>query len=96
MSIGQYLVEQGYTKRAPALQQEATDTHLSLDDSPDARGMAIYNLACFQALSGEADRAPINLREALGLAPRLIDWSKQDPDLASLRSDARYQALYSR
>lgn len=92
--IGQYLVEHGYAQRALSLQQEATDTLLTLDDSPDMRGMTIYNLACFQALLGESEQALENLREALGLSPRLIDWSKKDPDLVSLRSDPKYQALY--
>ena len=55
---------------------------------------ARYNLACFYALSGQIEPALSELREALRLRPDLIEWSKQDPDLAVLRAEPAYQALY--
>ncbi len=63
-------------------------------DWPEQYGMARYNLACFYALSGQTELALSELREALQLRPRLIEWSQQDPDLASLRAEPAYQALY--
>ena len=63
-------------------------------DWPEQYGNARYNLACFYALSGQIDLALAELRAALQLRPNLIEWSKQDTDLASLRGEPAYQALY--
>ncbi len=63
-------------------------------DWPEQYGIARYNLACFYALSGQTELALSELREALQLRPNLIEWSKQDPDLAALRAEPAYQALY--
>jgi len=62
-------------------------------DWPEQYGAARYNLACFYALNGQTDQAINELREALRLRPDLLDWSKQDTDLVSLRDSAAYQAL---
>ena len=64
-------------------------------DWPEWYGTARYNLACFYALSGQNDQAIYELRAALQLRPDLLEWSRQDTDLASLRDAAAYQALYS-
>jgi tetratricopeptide (TPR) repeat protein len=61
---------------------------------PEWDGAARYNLACFYALSGQIDKAVPELREALRLRPDLLEWSKQDTDLAALRDDPAYQALH--
>jgi len=36
------------------------------------------------------------LGEALRLNPDLTEWSKQDPDFASIREEPAYRSLYSR
>jgi DinB superfamily len=59
-------------------------------------GYAIYNLGCFYALNGETDRAIAAVGEALPLIPSLVEWSKQDTDLDSLREIPAFQALYSK
>ena len=56
--------------------------------------MVRYNLACYYALAGETARAIETLRDALHLHPDLLGWSKEDTDLASLRDDPNYKALY--
>ena len=63
-------------------------------DLPEWHGSARYNLACFYALSGHTDKAIRELRAALQLRPDLLEWSKQDTDLASLRDDPAYLLLY--
>jgi tetratricopeptide (TPR) repeat protein len=63
-------------------------------DWPERYGAARYNLACFYALGGQKEKALRELREALQLRPDLIEWSKRDADLDSLRNDPAYQALY--
>jgi tetratricopeptide (TPR) repeat protein len=64
-------------------------------DLPQRYGTARYNLACFYALSGQLDKAISELREALQLRPDLLEWSKQDTDLDSLRDQPAFQALYA-
>jgi hypothetical protein len=63
-------------------------------DWPEQYGIARYNLACFYALSGQTELALSELREALQLRPDLIEWSKQDTDLAALRNEPEYPSLY--
>ena len=91
--LAAYLVDHGRKEQALKMQEDATRTLLTLDDDPEWQGIAVYNLACVQALLGDRDQALANLREALNLAPTLVPWSKEDPDLASLRPDPRFQAL---
>jgi hypothetical protein len=66
-----------------------------LGDSPRMRGLGLYNVACVYATTGKPEKALPLLREALPLHPRLFEWSKQDPDLDSLRDHPEYQALYA-
>jgi len=61
-------------------------------DWPELYGAARYNLACFLAISGQTALAVAELREALLLRPDLIEWSKQDTDLNSLRGEPASQA----
>ncbi|HTP10627.1 MAG TPA: DinB family protein [Anaerolineae bacterium] len=67
----------------------------AIADWPEQYGRARYNLACFYALSGQVDKAVSELCEALYLRPDLLEWSKQDADLISLRSHEGYRALYA-
>lgn len=68
---------------------------VEVSDDPGWRGTQLYNVACIRALSGQTQQAIADLRAGLQLAPSLIDWSKEDPDLDSLRDDPAYQALYA-
>ena len=54
-----------------------------------------YNLACVYALSGLKDKALPALKEAFALNPGLLEWSKQDSDLNSLRQEPEFLALFS-
>lgn len=71
------------------------DRLLAVSDDPAWRGPVLYNLACLYALSGSTQLAIKQLKEALRLAPNLIEWSQQDSDLDSLRDEPAYQALYN-
>lgn len=59
-------------------------------------GYAIYNLGCFYARRGETAQAIAAVAEALPLIPSLVEWSKQDSDLDSLRDIPAFQALYNK
>jgi tetratricopeptide (TPR) repeat protein len=87
-------VERGERDVATQIQETAAELLASLDDSPNWRGVTIYNLACHYALSGEREKAIAKLGEALQLNPDLTEWSKQDPDFASIREEPAYRSLY--
>lgn len=56
-------------------------------------GLALYNLACAEALQGDGDAALAHLRDALDAAPVLVDNAKEDEDFTSIREDPRFAAL---
>jgi tetratricopeptide (TPR) repeat protein len=89
--LAQFYVDRGELERANRLQEEVTAL---LEASLEDRHVARYNLACYYAQSGQPARALTELARALKLNPDLIEWSKQDADLDSLRDDPAYQALY--
>jgi len=55
--------------------------------------LAWYNLACYQALAGEADAALSSLAQALRLDPELVGRAQRDADLDPLRDDPRFGSL---
>lgn len=89
--LAQLYAGRGELERANQLQLEVTAL---LEEIPEERRAARYNLACYYALSGQQTQALAELAVALKLNPDLVDWSRQDSDLDSLRDDPRYQALY--
>ncbi len=62
-----------------------------LADWPDHPTLR-YQLACYEALAGEPDRALEHLRSAFGRDARLREWAEQDADLDSLRARPDYPA----
>jgi hypothetical protein len=76
------------------LQVQSATVLGGLDESPDWQGTLIYNLACYYAINGQREKALDSLRQSLQMNPNLVEWSKQDSDLNSLRSDPEYLALY--
>ena len=57
---------------------------------------AHYNLACSLALSKRRADALRSLQKAVSLGYDDADWMQQDPDLASLKKDARFVELLSK
>ncbi|MEO5951608.1 MAG: DinB family protein [Chloroflexia bacterium] len=89
----QYYLETGDVKRAQAVRQAAVDTARTLIEVTDPFGFMVYNLGAFYAKTGEPDLAFASIREALERVPRLREWSREDPDLESLRDKPDFQAL---
>jgi hypothetical protein len=58
-------------------------------------GYAIYNLGCYYARTGKIAQAIAAVGEALPLIPSLVEWSKQDSDLDSVREIPAFQELYT-
>ena len=61
---------------------------------PEDAGVC-YNVACLLALEGERDDAIAHLERAFRVGFARRDWIERDPDLDSLRSDPRFEAMLS-
>ena len=96
MHLGPILIERGEKEYATELQEKTAKLLGELDKSQNWQGLVRYNLACHYALAGETETAIEKLREALERNPELTEWSKEDPDLASIREEPGYKALYSK
>ena len=57
---------------------------------------ALYNAACFFALSGDATRALDLLERLVDLGGGFRDWTDRDSDLTSLRDKPRFREILSR
>ena len=64
-------------------------TMVFLPDNPSL----LYDLACLEALQGNADDALEHLRTAFEQQPRFKEYAAKDPDLDSLRDDPRFADL---
>ena len=60
-----------------------------LERHPDNPNV-LYNLACCEALAGRRDDALAHLVRAAELDPRVVEWAREDSDLASIREDDRF------
>ena len=95
LHISRYYLEKGETVLATQLEKGLAALMAEVDDSPEWRGLLVYNLACFQAVTGEKAKAIDLLAEALELIPGMKDYSKQDPDLDAIRQEPGYEALFT-
>ncbi len=83
----------GQAARGNQLMEEVTRKLLSLDESSRWQGQSIYNLACYYTQAGEKEKAIENLRQAFALSPDMIEWSREDADLISIRDEPEFLAL---
>ena len=79
---------------AVQLQEKLLEAAHRADLPPETVGVVLYNQACFFATHDWPEKALALLPEALRLRPTLVEWSKHDSDLDSLRADPHFQALY--
>jgi tetratricopeptide (TPR) repeat protein len=84
--LGYWHDERGEPDQSEAAALWAHD--LAKKNSPDdgQRGTADYNLGCFYAVRGRAEKAIPYLRSGIELNPSLREWAKTDSDLDSIRS----------
>ena len=87
-------MQRGDRETAELLQEKLLQAMRGADLPPGTTGVMLYNQACFYATNGWPEKALAMLPEALRLRPTLLEWSKHDSDLDSLRADPRFQALY--
>lgn len=55
-----------------------------------------YNLACSYSLLKDIENALKNLRKAIALGYSDFDYMNNDPDLANLRTDKRFEEIFSK
>ncbi len=89
--IADFYIKRGMLEKATQMQESLTD---KLKGFPTWGPTAAYNLACFYALNGMKEKAILKLKEAFMQRPDLMEWSKQDSDLNSLRELSKFKALY--
>lgn len=92
--LSRYYLEHNDLEEAQDLQLRLAENMVSLDSSDEWKGTISYNLACFYAIAGQAEQAIAELSIALKGNQGLVDWSKKDTDLDSLRELPEYRALY--
>ncbi len=91
--IADIYLEREDMQGAQAVQERVAEGLAALDDSDAWQGRTQYNLACFYALHDKPERALALLKIAFKRAPNLMEWSKQDSDLDSLRELPEFHAL---
>jgi tetratricopeptide (TPR) repeat protein len=80
------LLNQGRNEEAKQLLLDALERY-------DDRDVLLYNLACAEALLGEADEAIGHLQESISQRPSFAELARSDSDLDALRDDPRFAAL---
>ena len=86
----------GYALHALGRLDEALEMHLRGAELPSLGRTCAYNAACAYALKGDADHAIEWLTKAIDLGFEDTAHIGRDADLASLKSDARFQDLMVR
>lgn len=85
-----WLIEAGVPlddARVSAFEAEARRVISAAALPVQARAVGTYDLACYHALRGSPDVARSLLRDAFGMDPELVEYSKTDEELASIRDD---------
>ncbi|HEX6817630.1 MAG TPA: DinB family protein [Ktedonobacterales bacterium] len=92
MHLAGHLVQRGQIERATKMHEQIAEMLPRL--RPELRGMALYDLGCFYALTGRPTEALSRLDQAFRITPTLVEYSRQDHDLDALRSLPGFQELY--
>jgi len=95
MHLAGLYMSRGDDSIAVQIVEDVSSLLSKIDDDPHWQGILLYNQACYHALTGHRGQALRLLRQGLFLNPELTEWSKEDPDLDSLRHEPTYQALYT-
>jgi tetratricopeptide (TPR) repeat protein len=91
--IAAYWQENGDQRRAHQLLENTAGELRELWPSPVILGAGLYNLAGARVAQGLHEEAVDLLDEAAPMRPDILERAGQDPELAKLRGDPRFQEL---
>lgn len=91
--LAEYLIERGDRVGGSEIYEESAAQLRRADAPGHTLGPALYNLACAWLAGSRSDEALKLLEEALPMRSDLPAAAAANPDLAPLKSDARFQAL---
>lgn len=91
--LAQLQLKYGQREEADERMERTIRDMLMVDESPRWQGLYLYNLACYYAIPGDSAKALFNLQRAFALRNELIEWSKSDARLASIKTDPGYNNL---
>lgn len=83
--IALYYRDRGDLERAISIQETLVNQIIHTNVPDSAKGIGLYNLACFYATHNILDKAPAALQDALRFYPHLKEWALNDPDLVVIR-----------
>ncbi len=88
--LAQFHLDRGDLLLASGIQELWVARVVQAETPPAMKGLALYNLACFQATHTQVVKAALTLERALALypGPLLKDFSVSDPDLIALRGSS--------
>ena len=90
--VAEFHSKHGVLDRAIQATRKFTDQVAAIAPT-DVQGESYYNYACILALNGRTDDAVVALRDAFARNATLVETSKQDTDLDSLRARSDFQTL---
>lgn len=83
----------GYAYHAGGDLKNAIPAHKRAAEFPQIAPIALYNLGCAYALTGEKDKAFAALKKSVAAGMNDVNQLKQDSDLKSLHGDPRFEQL---
>lgn len=87
--MAQYYLDRNDLPRARKIREALVEQLLQTEMPDQAKGIELYNLACFHATHNIPGRVLDNLQEALRFYPGLKEWALNDPDLLIVRHHIR-------
>jgi tetratricopeptide (TPR) repeat protein len=94
--LAEHFIERGDRARGYRIYEESAFELRQAEAPPPTLGTALYKLAGARAGQGKLDEALELLGEALPMRDDIRTIASDDPDLAPLRGDARFQRLLRR
>ena len=82
-----------YPLWADGKHEEAKEILRSVADEHPEAGIVLYNLACVEAILGEADPALEHLRRSIELEERFREFARTDEDFETIRDRAEFREL---
>lgn len=91
--LAEHFIERGDQARGYRIYEESAAELREAEAPGHTLGAALYNLACGRVAQGRFDEALRLLEEALPMRADMRAAARDDPDLAPLRDDPRFEAM---